>query len=192
MNNKIKIHLISLALIALILLAGNVISSSSEQRILVYVSSFGFLALLLLIFVLTIPLLAKLKRNNLTIYLLKNIKWIGIYTFVFALIHVFLASNFLFDWDFAEIAENPYRILGIISFLILALMTLTSNKFSIHLLGKNWKRIQNLIYIALILVIIHSFNIGAIVMKNTAVKIIILILAVLLIAKKVRYWKFSK
>ena len=191
-DNKLKIHLISLAVIALILLAGNIISSSSQQRILIYVSSFGFLALLSLIFVLMIPLLAKLKTNNLTTYLLENIKWIGIYAFVFASIHVFLVSNFLFEWDFAEIAENPYRILGILAFLILALMTATSNKFSIQILGKNWKRIQNLIYIALILVIIHSFNIGVIFMKNTAVKIIVLILAVLVIAKKIRYWKSSK
>ncbi len=94
MSNKLKIHLISISIILLIFFIGWITVNSSKQQNLVYISSFGFLALLSIIFVLFIPLLVKIKRNNFTVNLLINRRWLGIYTFIFALIHVFLVYNF--------------------------------------------------------------------------------------------------
>jgi methionine sulfoxide reductase heme-binding subunit len=195
MSNKWKVHLVSTVLIVLILLIGNLVSNSTQQQVLIYVSSFGSLALLSVIFILLIPVLTRLKRNNFTVTLLANRRWIGIYTFVFALIHVLLVYNFLFNRDLNKITEAPNRlflILGIISFIILAVMAATSNNRSVRMLGKNWKRLHLLIYLVLVLVIIHSFNIGLIFMKNIFVKIIIGVVAVLLILGKINYRKVIK
>jgi len=72
-------------------------------------------------------------------------------------------------------------LFGIIAFLILTVMAVTSNNTAVRILGRNWKRLHYLIYIVLILVIIHSINIGLVFMKNIVVEIIILLLALLLI-----------
>ena len=141
---------------------------------------------------LVVPLLTKIKRNNFTVGLLVNRRWLGIYTFIFALIHVFLVYNFLFNWDFAKASENIYRNLGLISLLILALMTITSNNTSTRLLGKNWKRLHYLIYTVLILIILHSFKLGHIFMKNTIIQVIIVLLIIAIIIGRIIYHKIAR
>ncbi len=192
MKNNLRIHLAGISIILLILLIGRLVSVSSKQLILIYVSSFGFLALLSIMFVLLIPILMKLKKNDLTVGLLVSRRWIGIYTFVFALIHVLLVYNFFFNWDMNKIIQNPNRLflgLGTISFLILIAMFVTSNDKSVRILGKNWKRLHYLIYVVLVLVAMHSFNIGLIFMKNVILKIIIGLMILLIIIAKIKYRK---
>ena len=192
MDGKTKINLAGAALVILILLVGNAASSSAQQRVFVYVSSFGFLALLTLIFVLSIPLLARLKRGDFTNSLLANRRWIGIYAFAFALIHVLLVYNFFFNWDLSEIANNPDSLflgLGTAAFLILAAMAATSNNTAVRTLGRNWKKLHYLAYVALILVLVHSFNVGLIFMKNDAVKIAVGALALSVILLR---WRGKK
>src|SRR3989338_6912453 len=149
MDNKLKIHLTGIILIVLIFLMGSFISNP-QQRATIYISSFGFLALLSILFVLFIPIIYKLKKNNFTslliTLLITNRRWIGIYTFVFALIHVFLVANLFFKFNISKIVENPYRVLGLIAFVILVLMAMTSNDQSMKILKKNWKRLHFLIY----------------------------------------------
>ncbi len=179
----LKVYITGILLIFLIFLTGLLMS---ENRQLFYISSFGFLALLSIIFVLLIPLFFNIRKNKFTLYLITNRRWIGIYTFIFALIHVTLIYLLLFEGDFIRMIGNFYRGLGLVAFVILLIMVITSNNFSVSILGKYWKIIHYFIYLALILVIIHSFNIGKIFMKNTIVQIIIALLVLLLILGKIR------
>ncbi|MBC8500200.1 MAG: ferric reductase-like transmembrane domain-containing protein [Nanoarchaeota archaeon] len=195
MNNKLRIHFASVLVVFLVLLVGNIISTSFNQQILIYVSSFGFLAFLLVIFVLSIPLFVRLKKNNFTTSLLVNRRLIGVYTFFFALIHVFLVFNFIFSWDINKLIESPNRlflVLGIISFFILFFLAVTSNNKSLRMLGKNWKKLHYLVYVVLILIIIHSFNVGLIFMKSTVIKTVILLLVILIVIGKIRYYELVK
>ena len=52
-------------------------------------------------------------------------------------------------------------------------------------LGKNWKRLHNLVYVALILIVIHSTNIGKIFMEQTAIRIIIILVVVIVLVWKI-------
>ena len=79
-----------------------------------------------------------------------------------------------------------FTILGAVAFLILTAMAITSNNASARILGRNWKRLHYLIYVALILIIIHSFNIGQIFLESTIIKIIVGALIVLLIIVKIK------
>jgi sulfoxide reductase heme-binding subunit YedZ len=165
------------------------------MQIVAYVSTFGFLSLLLTIFVLTIPILVRVKNTKVTRYLLSERRWIGIYVFVFAAIHVFLVYNFFFGWDFKKVLNHPNRLylsMGTVAFIIFALMAATSNNYSVKKLGKNWKRIHLLIYAALALIIIHSFNIGLVYLKNIWVKALILLIVLAIITVKFFMWKRSK
>jgi sulfoxide reductase heme-binding subunit YedZ len=164
-----------------------------QKQIVAYVSTFGFLALLSTIFVLLIPVLLRFKKTSLTVYLSSERRWIGIYTFVFAAIHVFLVYNFFFGWDINRLLNHPNRLylsMGTIALIIFALMAATSNNYSVKKLGKNWKRLHLLIYPALILILIHSFSIGLIYLKSTWAKAaILLIVAAVLTAKFFKYKK---
>ena len=164
-----------------------------QKQIVAYVSTFGFLALLSTIFVLLIPVLLRFKKTSLTVYLSSERRWIGIYTFVFAAIHVFLVYNFFFGWDINRLLNHPNRLylsMGTIALIIFALMTATSNNYSVKKLGKNWKRLHLLIYPALILILIHSFSIGLVYFKSDWAKaIVFLIVAGTLAAKFFKYKK---
>lgn len=158
-----------------------------ETRILAYVSSFGFMALVSIMFVLVIPLLAKFIRSGFTASLLANRRWIGLFAFFFAVIHVVLVYQFFFNWDIAKAAENPFRNLGTASIIILALMAATSNDAAVRKMGKNWKRLHLLIYVVLVFIVIHSFNLGQIFMSNETVKYSVVFAAVIIILIKWAY-----
>jgi DMSO/TMAO reductase YedYZ heme-binding membrane subunit len=151
--------------------------------------------LLSTIFVLLIPVLLRFKKTSLTVYLSSERRWIGIYTFVFAAIHVFLVYNFFFGWDINRLLNHPNRLylsMGTIALIIFALMTATSNNYSVKKLGKNWKRLHLLIYPALILILIHSFSIGLVYLKSTWVKVVILLIVAAVLTAKFFKYKKSK
>jgi DMSO/TMAO reductase YedYZ heme-binding membrane subunit len=183
MAGELKVHLSCIFIIMLVALLGCGVSENT--RILTYVSSYGMISLILAIFGISVPLLFRAKRNKITSYLMANRRWLGIYTFIFALIHVVLVFHLFFMWDVFQALQNIYRLLGGIAILILALMTATSNNISIRKLGKYWKRLHYFVYLAIVLVIIHSFNIGVIFIKELYVKIIIVVVFVIIIIWRV-------
>ncbi len=86
-------------------------------------------------------------------------RMLGLFTFFYASLH-FLTYVWLdqyFDWPFIveDIAEHPYIIVGFSTFLILLAMAVTSPKFMIRKMGKNWKRLHRLVYPAAFLASFH-------------------------------------
>ncbi len=185
MKEKTLIQLIGASIILLILLAGQFFEP--EKQITAYVSAFGYLSLISLIFVIALPLIARIWRNPIAFKAVANRRWIGIFTFIFAAVHVFLVSNFFFSWNLLPILTDPnyfFLLLGAVAFLILAAMAATSNDFSVKSLGANWKRLQLLIYPATLLVLIHFINAGQIFAKESAiVAATVALLAIVLILK---------
>jgi sulfoxide reductase heme-binding subunit YedZ len=61
--------------------------------------------------------------------------------------------------DFREIfrltTEKPFIIVGSLAGFLLLLLAITSFKFWMKLLGKNWKRLHKLVYLIGALVILH-------------------------------------
>ena len=86
-------------------------------------------------------------------------RMIGLFTFFYATIHLLSWMAFIlgFRW-FAiaeELVERPYITVGFLAYVILVLLGVTSTNTMIRKLGKNWKRLHKLIYLASLLVIIH-------------------------------------
>lgn len=77
----------------------------------------------------------------------------GLWAFAFAALHVWL---FIGDITWGKSWIQSYTRLGLVAFVILAMLTLTSNRAAMRLLGKNWKRLHRLVYVAGILVILHG------------------------------------
>jgi len=116
----------------------------------------GIWTLRFLVITLTITPLRKLTGQAI---LVRFRRMLGLFTFFYASMH-FLTYVWLdqfFDWPFIveDIAEHPYIIVGFTTFLILFSMAVTSPKFMIRKLGKNWKKLHRLVYPAAFLASFH-------------------------------------
>ena len=84
---------------------------------------------------------------------------IGLYAFIYASIHlaIYVGLDYGFDWGLVipEIISKQYTLVGLISGFILLALAVTSFKWWMKLLGKNWKRLHRLVYVAGLLVTIH-------------------------------------
>ena len=185
MGKNLKVHISGILIMIFAVSAG--ILSPLQLQAVVLVSLFGFISLMFILLVLAAPILFKVKKCRFTSHLMSHMRWIGIYTFIFALIHVLLVLNFFFAWDIVTAMQDQYRFIGGIAFLILAAMAATSNDAAVRKIGRNWKRLHRLVYIALLLVIIHSFNIGQIFAKELWIKAAVAIIAVIIVV-----WKLYK
>ena len=86
-------------------------------------------------------------------------RMIGLFTFFYATIHLVSWMAFIlgFRW-FAiaeELVERPYITIGFLAYIILFSLGVTSTDSMVRRLGRNWKRLHKLIYLASVLAIIH-------------------------------------
>lgn len=91
--------------------------------------------------------------------LLKRRRALGLYTFMYAAIHVliFLALDYGLAWSliFESVFEKPYILVGAASFLLLIPLAITSFGTWKRRLKKNWKRLHRVVYLIATLVILH-------------------------------------
>lgn len=84
---------------------------------------------------------------------------LGLYAFMFAAVHlmIFIGLDYGFNWEFlqADIATKRYILVGAATFIILASLAITSFRWWKKKLGRNWKRLHRMVYLAGILVIVH-------------------------------------
>lgn len=85
---------------------------------------------------------------------------LGLYAFLYAAVHfgIFIFLDYGFDWSLipAAIFEKRYTVVGLAALTILTALAVTSFQWWMRRLGKNWKRLHRLVYLAGGLVIVHS------------------------------------
>ncbi len=88
-------------------------------------------------------------------------KTLGLYAFGYAALHlfIFVYVDYGLVWFRirAALLGNTYVLVGLAAFLILLPLALTSNRWAMRRLGKNWKRLHRWVYLAAILAIVHYF-----------------------------------
>lgn len=98
-----------------------------------------------------------------TIFELKQVvglrKPLGLYAFFYATLHflTFVGLDYQFDPELLKeaIFKKRYALVGFAAFLVLLPLAITSTKGWMRRLGKNWKRLHRLIYVAALLVVVH-------------------------------------
>ena len=91
--------------------------------------------------------------------LIKRRRTLGLYAFMYACIHViiFVDLDYGLAWSLIvqTVLQKPYILVGMISFLLLIPLAVTSFNVWKMRLKKNWKRLHQLIYLIAPLVVLH-------------------------------------
>jgi sulfoxide reductase heme-binding subunit YedZ len=84
---------------------------------------------------------------------------LGLYSFKYALLHflIFAGLDYRFDLEllFDALRQGSRNIIGAVSWLILLVLALTSSKPAIRLLGRHWRPVHRLTYLASALAVAH-------------------------------------
>jgi sulfoxide reductase heme-binding subunit YedZ len=93
-------------------------------------------------------------------FLIYNRRLIGLCSFYYGTSHLFIYLYFELDFDWSEFyletTERFFITLGLIGWLLLLLLAVTSPDFIQKLLKKNWRRIHKLVYLAVPIILGHS------------------------------------
>jgi sulfoxide reductase heme-binding subunit YedZ len=119
----------------------------------------GELALKLLIVGLAITPLRKLVGLN----LIKFRRAIGVLTFTYVALHllVWLVLDVqVLSQIWADILKRPYITIGMLGFVMMIPLVITSNNWSVKRLGAGWRRLHQLTYLVAILGGIHFIMIA--------------------------------
>jgi len=84
---------------------------------------------------------------------------LGVYAFLYVVMHflTFTVLDYVLDWNLIKeaIFEKRYALVGFAAFLLLLPLFLTSTKGWQKRLGKRWKSLHKLVYLAAPLAVIH-------------------------------------
>ena len=112
---------------------------------------------LLLITLCVTPLAKRFKQS----VFLKVRRLLGLYAFTYALCHLtnFILFEIQYDWSLlvSEVIKRPYISIGMIAFVLLSVLAITSINLLKRRMGKSWQRLHNISYVIVILVGIHFY-----------------------------------
>ena len=84
---------------------------------------------------------------------------LGLYAFLYAGLHLLTFVGLDYGFDFSlivpEVRQKRFVQVGMLAFLLLLPLAITSTRGWIKRLGKNWKRLHRLVYLAAVAVVIH-------------------------------------
>jgi len=151
------IHLTAfLPLLNLYYLAFNDLLGADPVQRVIHFTGIGALNLLLI--TLTVSPMAKRFKQG---YLLQVRRVLGLYAFSYAFMHVlnFLAFDLQFAWSlfFSEVFKRPYITIGMVAFILLLALAVTSVNSIKRKMGKSWQRLHNVSYLIVILVSVHFY-----------------------------------
>ena len=117
----------------------------------------GRMALKFLLATLLVSPLARYAKQPL---LIRTRRLLGLWCFAWATLH--LTSYALLELGInnlallgSELVTRPYLTLGIVSWLVLLALTLTSTQYAQRKLGRRWQLLHNFVYLVAILAPIH-------------------------------------
>lgn len=116
----------------------------------------GVIAITFLVLTLLVTPLVKLAHWG---WLAKHRRWLGLWCFYYALVHLVCYAGFDRGFAFADIARDigkrPFILLGFTAFLLLIPLAVTSTNRMIQRLGKRWKKLHRITYVVAPLAAAH-------------------------------------
>jgi len=159
-------------------------------KIVAFVSGYASIGLAIIVFAVCLSPLSRVLRHPFVTSLLANRRYIGLWGCAFAWTHVALAVAHLLGGDLGLIFQPDgfMLLLGLLALTIVTALALTSSDGMVRLLGgQNWKRLHSLVYVAVLLVAVHAFNIGKVVFATDWAKWALVGVVVLVALFKARH-----
>ena len=123
--------------------------------------------------------------------LLKLRRMLGLFAFFYASLHVssYIGLDQFFDWTEIgfDLLERPFITAGMVAFVLMIPLALTSTKAAMRRLGKHWQRLHYLIYPLTGLAVLHFWWLADSKARLTE-PLIYTILLVLLLAERSWVW----
>ena len=148
----------------------------------------GVISTQLLVFTLAItPITQLLKKKSIgrgvNRWLLQRRRNFGVASFAYAMLHVLIYLIENNDWQIVwrEAVSIEYGS-GWLALIVILPLAMTSNNFSMRVLGKRWKKVQQYAYLLAALTFLHWISFGFFV--NPGLQL----LAILLIFKTIQLW----
>jgi len=92
---------------------------------------------------------------------LKFRRMLGLYAFFYASVHLltYIWFDQFFDWAevWTDIVKRPFITMGMLSWLLLLPLAVTSTNGMKKRIGRYWKKLHQLVYLIGVLVLIHYF-----------------------------------
>lgn len=92
-------------------------------------------------------------------WLVRLRRMLGLWCFVYAFMHVWVYAAFDigYDWSAAwtEVKGKPYILAGLLAFVMLLPLALTSTQSMVRMLGRNWRRLHRLSYAIALIALLH-------------------------------------
>ena len=154
---KTLIHLLSLSpLVWLYVNAFNDNLGADPVEAVIHFTGIGAFNLLLI--TLAISPVAKLAKQA---WLIQVRRLLGLYSFTYAVFHLlnFIAFDLQFAWGLIlnEIIKRPYISIGMIAFILLMSLSITSITKIKRKMGKRWQQLHNYTYLVLLLISVHFY-----------------------------------
>ncbi|MFV8817792.1 sulfite oxidase heme-binding subunit YedZ [Haliea sp. E17] len=86
-------------------------------------------------------------------------RMLGLFAFFYACVHLVTFGQFFIGWNggraLEEVVKRPYITVGVMAWLLLLPLALTSTRGMQRRLGRNWRRLHQLVYPALVFACVH-------------------------------------
>ena len=109
-----------------------------------------------LLMVLAISPLRKMTGHS---WLMAYRRMLGLYVFFYACLHLltYIWFDQFFDWSeiLADIIKRPFITVGMLAFILLLPLAITSTNNWMRRLGRRWKRLHQAVYLIGILAVLH-------------------------------------
>lgn len=116
----------------------------------------GIWASVFVVAVLAMTLVGKIARLR---FINRYRRFIGLTAFFYGMLHfviyLVLFAGLSWTWISSDLIEKPYIYAGTLALLIMAVLAVTSTKKMIRRLGRKWKPLHRLMYLAALGVIAH-------------------------------------
>lgn len=143
-------------------------------------------------------LLSTLRRATGWVQGMRLRRMLGLFAFFYGVLHLlsYLWLDQFFDWAeiWYDIVERPFITVGMLAFLLMTPLALTSCKAAIRKLGRNWQRLHTLIYPLTMLGVLHFWWLADS-KSRTDVPLIYAVLLAILLGERLWRWfvpRFSK
>lgn len=88
-------------------------------------------------------------------------RMLGLYAFFYVTLHLasYIVLDQFFYWPgiWEDIIKRPYITIGMVSFLLLLPLAVTSTRGMMRRMGKNWQRLHRLVYLIAVGAVLHYY-----------------------------------